>query len=199
MSVVVNSSRSTVHPTADVSPESRVGAGTRIWQHVQIREGASIGSNCIIGKGVYVDPGVVIGDNCKLENGVSVFRPAVLEAGVFLGPGVILTNDRVPRAVMPDGTPKGEADWEAQGVVIRRGASVGAGSVLLPGVTVGEWALVGAGAVVHRDVPAHALVVGNPARLIGYVCACGARLDVVDPTEDELVCAACARRSGGGA
>jgi UDP-2-acetamido-3-amino-2,3-dideoxy-glucuronate N-acetyltransferase len=186
-SVVVPSPPS-IHVTADVSPDSRVGPGTRIWQHAQVREGATIGSDCILGKGVYVDPDVVIGDNCKLENGVNVFRPAVVEDGVFLGPGVLLTNDRVPRAVNPDGSPKGIEDWEAQAVVVRRGAAIGAGSVVLPGVTVGEWALVGAGAVVHRDVPPHALVVGNPARLIGYVCACGARLDVDDPAGQDLVC-----------
>jgi acetyltransferase-like isoleucine patch superfamily enzyme len=194
---VVDTERTTIHPTADVSPQSSVGDGTRIWQYAQVRERASIGANCVLGKGVYVDPDVVVGDNCKLENGVNVFRPAVLEDGVFLGPGVILTNDRVPRAVNTDGTPKGVEDWVASPVVVRRGAAVGAGSVLLPGVTVGAWALVGAGAVVVHDVPAHGLVVGNPARLIGYVCACGARLGDVDPARDELRCADCARLEGG--
>ena len=180
-----------IHPSADVSPGSRVGEGTRVWQHAQVRERASIGRNCVIGKDVYVDADVVVGDNCKLQNGVNVFRPAVLEDGVFLGPGVVVANDRLPRAVNPDGTPKGVDDWEAVPVVVRRGAAVGAGSILLPGITVGEWALVGAGAVVTADVPAHGLVVGNPARLIGYVCACGTRV-----TADAPVCPACSSRYG---
>jgi UDP-2-acetamido-3-amino-2,3-dideoxy-glucuronate N-acetyltransferase len=181
-----------IHPTADVSPHASVGDRTRIWQHVQVRERASIGAGCILGKGVYVDPDVAIGDHCKLENGVNVFRPAVIEDGVFLGPGVIVTNDRVPRAVNRDGTAKSEDDWEARGVVVRHGAAVGAGSVLLPGVVVGAWAMVGAGAVVTRDVPPHGVVVGNPARLVGHVCACGARLSPSRVTGDP-VCDACAR------
>jgi acetyltransferase-like isoleucine patch superfamily enzyme len=179
-----------IHPTAEVSPEARVGEGTQVWHHAQIRPRASIGANCILGKGVYIDADVVVGDNCKLQNGVFVYRPAVLEDGVFLGPGVIVTNDRVPRAVNPDGTLKLVADWEATGVTVRAGAAVGAGSVLLAGVTVGRWALVGLGSVVIRDVPDHGLVVGNPARLIGHVCACGARLP--DRGSGPLLCTRCA-------
>lgn len=130
----------------------------------------------MLGKGVYIDFEVVIGNNCKLQNGVSIFYPAILEDGVFLGPGVIVTNDRVPRAVNPDGTIKGSADWEASSVRIGCGAAIGAASVVLGGVSIGRWALVGAGTVVVRDVPEHGLVVGNPGRLIGYVCACGTRV-----------------------
>lgn len=165
-----------IHPSADVSDEAHIGVETIVWHHAQIREHASVGSGCVLGKGVYVDSDVVIGDNCKLQNGVFVYSPAVLEDGVFLGPGVIVTNDRVPRAVRPDGSTKGIDDWSPSAVRIRLGAAVGAGSVLLAGVTVGRWALVGAGTVVLRNVPDHGLVVGNPGRLVGYVCACGARL-----------------------
>ena len=175
-----------IHPTADVSPEAHIGEGTQIWHHVQVREGARIGKYCILGKGVYVDSDVVIGDKCKLQNGVHVYHPAVVEDGVFLGPGVILTNDKVPRAVNPDGTLKRSADWQASPVTIRRGAAIGAGSVVLPGVTIGRWALVGAGAIVTKDVPDHGLVVGNPARLIGYVCRCGGRLGKGEPVGDEM-------------
>ncbi len=171
-----------------------MGAQTTIWQHAQVRERASIGSSCILGKGVYVDADVVVGSKCKIENGASIFRPAVLEDGVFVGPAAIVANDRLPRAVNPDGTLKGPGDWQASAVLIRYGAAVGAASVLLPGLTVGRWALVGAGAVVAHDVPAHGLVVGNPARLIGYVCACGARLGPEPPAEP--VCDQCARRTG---
>ena len=182
-----------IHDTAEVSDQSVIGEGTMVWAGAQVREGARIGAWCILAKGVYVDFGVTIGDRCKLENYVSVFNPAVLEDGVFLGPGVIVTNDRVPRAVNPDGTPKTADDWSPLPVRVCSGAAVGAGSVLLPGVTVGAWALAGAGSVVRGDVPAHGLVVGNPAHLIGWVCACGARVDGAD---GEFVCAACIARYG---
>jgi len=162
-----------IHPTAEVSPEAQIGDGTSIWHQAQVRERARIGRNCIIGKGVYVDFDVTIGDNCKLQNGVFVYHPAVLEDGVFLGPGVILTNDKYPRAINPDGSLKRDADWEARPVRVGSGAAVGAGAILLPGVTVGCFAMVGSGAVVSRDVPDHGLVLGVPARLIGYVCRCG--------------------------
>lgn len=182
-----------IHSTAEVSDQSVIGEGTMIWSGVQVRERARIGAECILAKGVYVDFEVTIGDRCKLENNVSVFNPAVLEDGVFLGPGVIVTNDRVPRAVNPDGTRKGPDDWNPLPVRVCTGAAVGAGSVLLPGVTVGAWSLVGAGSVVRDDVPANGLVVGNPARLIGWVCACGARLD---GDQEPLVCGACLVRYG---
>jgi UDP-2-acetamido-3-amino-2,3-dideoxy-glucuronate N-acetyltransferase len=162
-----------IHPTADVSSAAILGPRTRIWHQAQVRERACIGSNCIIGKGAYVDFDVSIGDNVKIQNGVYVYHGVMVEDGVFLGPGVILTNDKLPRAINPDGTLKADADWEVSSTVIRRGASVGAGAVVLPGVTVGEFAMVGAGAVVTRDVPAHGLVYGNPARPHGYVCRCG--------------------------
>ena len=166
-----------IHPTAEVSPEAQIGAGTSIWHQAQVRERARIGRNCILGKGVYVDFDVSLGDNCKLQNGVYVYHPATAEDGVFFGPGVIITNDKVPRAVNRDMTLKTDADWEVSPVRIGAGAALGAGSVLLPGVNVGRWAMVGAGAVVTRDVPDFGLVVGNPARLVGYVCRCGGRLE----------------------
>lgn len=184
-----------IHANADVSERAVIGAGTMVWAGAQVREGARVGAECTLAKGVYVDFDVTIGDRCKLENYACVFHPAVLEAGVFLGPGVLVTNDRVPRAVNPDGTRKGAGDWDPLPVRVCEGAAVGAASVLLPGVTVGAWALVGAGSVVTADVPAHGLVVGNPARLIGWVCACGARLKGHDPTS--YVCPACQARDAG--
>ena len=162
-----------IHPTAEVSPQATIGPGTRIWHQAQVREGASLGVNCIVGKGAYIDFGVSIGDNVKIQNGVFVYHGVTVEEGVFLGPGVILTNDKLPRAINPDGTLKSDADWEVSPILIKRGASIGARAVVLPGVTVGAFALVGAGAVVTRDVPDHGLVYGNPARLHGYACYCG--------------------------
>lgn len=181
-----------IHPSADVAASARIGAGTRIWNRVQIREGAEIGSKCIIGTGVYVDVDVRIGDNVKVQNNGLLYRGLTLESGVFVGPGVIFTNDRLPRAVNPDGTLKRDADWGVGPILVRYGASVGAGAVVLPGITIGRFALVGAGAVVTRDVPPHALVVGNPARQVGYVCACAARLIASD--SGEQTCPACGAR-----
>jgi len=138
-----------------------------------VREGAVIGRQCILGKGTYVDKDVRIGDFCKLQNGVFVFHGFNLEDGVFLGPGVMLLNDKHPRAINPDGTPKSDADWELSEGVVRYGAAVGGGAVVLPGVSIGRMALVGAGSVVTKDVPERAIVAGNPARLKGYACDCG--------------------------
>lgn len=183
-----------VHPTAEVSPRANIGANTRIWHQVQVREGAEIGENCILGKGVYVDFDVLIGNNVKIQNGCFVFHGATLEDGVFLGPGVILTNDKNPRAINTDGTLKKDADWDVGRTLIKRGAALGAGSIVLPGVTVGEFAMAGAGAVVTKDVPPHALVVGSPARVIGFVCDCGARLrgGKRDGNTVNAVCGKCA-------
>jgi UDP-2-acetamido-3-amino-2,3-dideoxy-glucuronate N-acetyltransferase len=172
-----------IHPTADVSPRATIGDNVRIWHHAQVREGARIGDNCIIGKDVYIDFDVSVGANSKLQNGVYVYHGVTVEDGVFLGPGVILTNDRLPRAINPDGSLKAAADWQVSPILVRRGASIGAGAVVLPGITVGEFAMVGAGAVVTRDIPAHRLAYGNPARLHDYVCSCGQILAVPQSSE----------------
>jgi acetyltransferase-like isoleucine patch superfamily enzyme len=161
-----------------------------------VREGAQIGANCIIGKDTYVDFDVTIGANSKLQNGVYVYHGATVEEGVFLGPGVILTNDKVPRAVNPDGSLKTASDWQVSPILVRRGASIGAGAVVLPGITIGEYAMVGAGAVVTQDVPALGLVYGNPARLHGYVCRCGQVLKLAEAARGEggtsqWLCPAC--------
>ncbi len=156
-------------PINDVDPRAIVGQGTRIWHLSQVREGASLGDNCVVGRGAYIGPGVVIGDNCKVQNLALVYDPAVLEDGVFIGPAVVLTNDQYPRAVAPDGTLRGPDDWEIVGVTVRRGASIGARSVCVAPVTIGAWALVAAGSTVIHDVPDYALVAGAPARRIGWV------------------------------
>lgn len=165
-----------IHPTADVSDKAQIDAGTSIWHQCQIRENVQIGSHCIFGKGVYIDFEVRIGDNVKVQNYVSIFHGVEIEDGVFVGPHVCFTNDNFPRAVNPDGSPKAADDWEIGHILIKRGAALGANATILPKVVVGEWAMVGAGAVVTKDVPDYGLVVGNPARLIGFVCPCGHRL-----------------------
>jgi len=197
----VSASEVRIHPTAEVSPRAHVGEGTQIWHQAQIREGARIGRWCIIGKGVYVDADVVVGDRVKIQNGVSVFHGVIIEDGVFLGPHACLTNDKLPRAITPEGALKRDADWQVGHTLIQYGASIGAGAIILPGLTVGRMAMVGAGAVVTKDVVAHGLVVGNPARLIGYVCDCGHRLEPKNAsaatagleTERHFVCPACGR------
>lgn len=179
-----------VHPTAEVAADASVGEGTRIWNQAQVRGGAHIGSDCVLGKNVFVDLDVTIGDRCKIENNASLFHGARLEDGVFVGPHACLTNDRRPRATRADGGLKEVADWSADPILVRRGASVGAGAMLLPGITVGEFALVGAGAVVTHDVAAHAVVVGNPARQIGSICRCGEQITGI--STGDVRCERCA-------
>jgi UDP-2-acetamido-3-amino-2,3-dideoxy-glucuronate N-acetyltransferase len=184
-----------IHPSADVSEAAQLGEGTRVWHQAQVREGAVIGRGCILGKGSYVDVGVRIGDNCKLQNGVFVYHGFDLEDGVFLGPSVMLLNDKNPRAINPDGSLKSDSDWHVSRAVVRHGASVGGGAVVLPGINIGTYALVGAGAVVTRDVPDHGIVVGNPARLRAFACVCGHRLAVAthQPSHVLMRCQACGR------
>jgi UDP-2-acetamido-3-amino-2,3-dideoxy-glucuronate N-acetyltransferase len=158
-----------VHQTADVDERARLGPGTTVWHLAQIRENARLGRACIVGRGAYIGPGVIIGNNVKLQNYALVYEPARLEDDVFIGPAAVLTNDPRPRSVDLTGKLKRTGDWEASGVVVGQGASLGARTVILPGCVIGQWALVAAGAVVTRDVPDFALVAGVPARRIGWV------------------------------
>jgi acetyltransferase-like isoleucine patch superfamily enzyme len=178
-----------IHPTAEVHPGAHIGAGTSIWNHVQIRHGAHIGTECILGKNVYIDHGVRIGDRVKIQNNSSVFMGVELADAVFVGPHVCFTNDLYPRAVSVEGTVKRKDDWEALRTFVAHGASIGAHSVVVAGVTVGEWAVVGAGSVVTRNVPPHGLVIGQPARLVGLVCRCAKPLRSSSP-----ICVRCEQR-----
>ncbi len=166
-----------VHPTAEIESGAVIGQRTAVWRHTHIRSSARIGSDCVIGAHVYVDVEVVIGDRVKVENQAAIFGPASLGDGCFVGPGACLSNDRHPRAVTPEGALKRSSDWEALGVSMGEGASVGAMATLIAGTRIGDWAVVGAGAVVVGDVAPYVLVVGVPARPIGHVCRCGLRLD----------------------
>jgi UDP-2-acetamido-3-amino-2,3-dideoxy-glucuronate N-acetyltransferase len=164
-------------PTADVDERAQLGDGTVVWHLAQIREEAQLGERCVIGRGAYIGTGVQLGDDVKVQNYALVYEPATVEDGAFIGPAVVLTNDRYPRSVAPDGSQKRGDDWEATGVTIGRGAAVGARSVVVSGVTIGAWSMVAAGAVVTRDVPPYALVAGVPARRIGWVGPAGRRLE----------------------
>jgi acetyltransferase-like isoleucine patch superfamily enzyme len=165
-----------IHPSADVSEKAVIGEDSKIWHLVQIREGARLGRECILGRAAYIDAHVVLGNRVKVQNYVSIYEGVTIDDGVFVGPHVVFTNDKQPRAVNPDGSLKGASDWTISHTHVCEGASLGANATIVCGVTIGRWAMVGAGAVVTRDVPDFGLVVGNPARLIGHVCKCGRRV-----------------------
>ena len=177
-----------IHPTAEVSDKAKIGEGTQIWHQAQVREGAEIGNSCILGKGVYIDKDVKIGNNVKVQNLTSVFHGVTISDGAFIGPHVCLTNDKFPRSINTDGSPKKDSDWEVFETFIGYGASIGARSVVLPGIKIGKFAMVGAGSVVTKDVPDHGLVYGNPAVLKGFVCACGGKLG---ETQQNFLCEKC--------
>ena len=165
-----------IHPTADVDAGATIGAGSAIWHQCQVRGGATIGRNCILGKGVFVDAGVSLGDNVKVQNYVSIYHGVTVEDGVFIGPHAVFTNDLRPRAVNADGSLKGADDWDVSLTRVGFGAAIGANATIVCGITIGRWAMIGAGSVVTRDVPDHGLVYGNPARLRGFVDAEGRRV-----------------------
>lgn len=162
--------------SADVDEGVAIGAGTSVWHLAQIRAGAVLGRDCVIGRGAYIGTGVTVGDRVKVQNHALVYEPARLGDGAFVGPAAVLTNDLRPRAVTPEGRLKRAEDWSAVGVDVEAGASIGARAVCVAPLRVGRWAMVGAGAVVTRDVPDFALVVGVPARRIGWVGRAGERL-----------------------
>ncbi|MFB7337442.1 acyltransferase [Streptomyces adustus] len=165
-----------VQPSAQVDESAEIGAGSSVWDLAQIRDGARLGEGCVIGRGAYVGSGVRMGDNCKLQNYALVYEPAELGDGVFIGPAVVLTNDHNPRSVDPEGKQKRGGDWEAVGVKIADGASIGARAVCVAPIAIGRWAMIAAGAVVTKDVPDFALVVGVPARQVGWVGRAGVKL-----------------------
>jgi UDP-2-acetamido-3-amino-2,3-dideoxy-glucuronate N-acetyltransferase len=194
-----------IHATADLEDDVSVGAGTSVWHRAQLRTGARIGRDGVIGRDVFIDEGVVLGDRVKVQNGALIYHGVTVGDGVFIGPGAILTNDRRPRAQNAAGDLARAADWTVSPVRVADGASIGAGAVVVAGCDIGPFAMVGAGAVVTHDVPGHAVVAGNPARRIGWTCACGHRLaDSTGhpaPAEREryaidqaLVCPSCDRR-----
>ena len=170
-----------VHPTSVIDEHVNIGEGTKIWHFCHIQSGAEIGKNCSFGQNVNVSNNVKVGNGCKVQNNVSLYEGVELEDDVFCGPSCVFTNDLTPRAKYP----KGRAAYKK--TLVKRGASVGANATIVCGHTIGEWAIIAAGAVVTSDVPDHALMMGVPARMRGWVCECG------DVLPDDLVCKRCGR------
>ena len=169
-----------IHDTAIVEEGAIIGEGTRIWHHAHVRSGSVIGVNCNIGKNCYIDTGAKIGNNVKIQNNVSVYHGVEIEDNVFVGPSAVFTNDYYPRAF--------SEEWEIGKTIVKKCASIGANATIICGHNIEEYAMIGAGSVVTKDVPKHALVVGNPARQIGWVCECGQKLD------ENKTCVRCGKR-----
>jgi UDP-2-acetamido-3-amino-2,3-dideoxy-glucuronate N-acetyltransferase len=166
-----------IHESVNLDGTQEIGENSRIWSNSQLGSNARIGSGTTIGRNVYIGPGAIIGNNCKIQNNALIYEPAKIEDGVFIGPGVILTNDKYPRAVNTDGTIKSSSDWNPVGVHVMTGASIGAGVVCIAPLIIGEWALISAGAVVVDSVKPFSLMVGTPARKIGWVGTSGVPLE----------------------
>jgi acetyltransferase-like isoleucine patch superfamily enzyme len=157
------------HETAELEDGAKIGKGTKIWHRSQIRRDATLGENCIVAKNVFIDFEVKIGNNVKIQNNSSIYHGVEIMDGVFIGPHVCFTNDKIPRAINEDGSLKTGSDWEITKILVKRGASIGANATILPGVTIGEYAMIGAGSVVTKDVGDFELVYGNPAKTRGKV------------------------------
>lgn len=168
--------------SASVSDTAQLSDNTSVWDFAQVRENAVIGENSIVGSYTYIDANVQIGANCKIQNRALIYDPAVIHDGVFIGPGAILTNDKNPRSISASGEIKLASDWEKTGVEVLFGASIGAGAVCIAPITIGKWASVGAGSVVTKSVKNYALVMGNPARQVGWVGPAGVILQAISET-----------------
>ena len=173
----------TVHPTAIVDAGAKVGSGTRIWHWTHVSGSAQIGANCSLGQNVYVGDKVVIGNNVKIQNNVSVYEGVQIEDDVFCGPSMVFTNVINPRAAI-------SRKHEYRLTIVRRGATLGANCTIICGITIGEYAFIGAGAVVTRDVSSYALMTGVPAKRRGWMCECGVKL----PSGPEVACGECGLR-----
>jgi UDP-2-acetamido-3-amino-2,3-dideoxy-glucuronate N-acetyltransferase len=180
-----------IHSTADVSKNVKIGQNTSVWHQAQIRENVIIGDNCIIAKGAYIDNDVIIGNNVKIQNYASIYHITQIEDSVFIGPYVCITNDLLPRAINPNGSLKSNDDWNVGKSIIRTGASLGAGTIVTPGIEIGSFAMTGAGSLVAENIPSQALVYGHPAKIQGWVCKCGSIIAKSKKKPTNLLCKKC--------
>ena len=171
------------HPTAIVEDGAMVGAGTKVWHHSHVRSGCTVGSDCVIGKNVYIDTQAVVGDRCKIQNNVSVYHGVTIGDDVFVGPAATFTNDLVPRAF--------NADWKITETRVGNGASIGANSTVVCGNDIGDFAMVAAGATVTRAIAAHELVAGTPTRHLGWICRCGTVVSRSAEPPADFTCTSC--------
>ena len=169
--MILNENKFRVDQRAVVEENAEIGAGTSIWHFSHVRGGSSIGENCILGRGVYIDTGVVVGNDCKIQNGAMVYCGVTIGDGVFVGPHAVFTNDMKPRAHL-------WSDDRLERTDVKNGVSIGANATIRCGITLGEWCMIAAGSVVTKDVPPHALMVGAPARIRGWVTKSGEKLDI---------------------
>ena len=165
-----------IHPSAEIHADAQIGENCHFWHFVQIRENVSVGSECVFGRGVYIGPGVEVGNAVKIQNYALIYQPAIIEDFVFVGPGAIVTNDKFPRSTDENGVLRDQQEWHSEAARLQKGCSIGAQSIILAGVSVGSWAMVGAGSLVSKTVPDFAIVAGNPARQIGWVGKSGMKL-----------------------
>lgn len=165
----MNKHNTFIHPTANVANEADIGNNTKIWVNVQVRENSKIGHNCIISKDTYIDVDVTIGNNCKIQNSVSIYQGVILENDVFVGPNASFTNDKIPRAF--------NENWSISKTLVKNGASIGANATIICGITIGEYAMIGAGSVVTKDVKPYSLVIGNPAKHYSFIDKMGNKLN----------------------
>ena len=175
-----------IHESAYIDPTAQIGEGTSVWHFSHIMKETQIGENCTFGQNCFVAAGVKIGNNCKIQNNVSVYSGVTLEDYVFCGPSMVFTNVKTPRCAHPRNDP----DSDYRPTLVKRGASIGANATILSGITIGENALIGAGAVVTKDVPPHSVILGIPGKPSGYACECG---EVLDLQTDTVACTSCQR------
>ena len=177
------------HKTAEIQPGAKIGQGTKIWQNCQILKGAQIGENCKIGHNCFVGSRAKLGNGVKLESNIDVWDLITLEDYVFVGPSAVFTNDLNPRAKYPKKKYPQYGKWIP--TLVKEGASIGANATIVCGNTIGKWALIGAGAVVTRDINDYAIVVGVPAKIIGWICECGNKLKF---KKEKAICKICKRK-----
>lgn len=182
-----------IHKTAEVSSHAKLGSKITIWSFSQIREGAEIGDNCTIGRNVYIDHDVKISSNTKIQNNALIYYQSVIEKGVFIGPAACLINDKYPKSTNTKGKLKTTKDWQPGKIVISEGASIGAGAIILPDTVIGKFSLVGAGSVVTHSTPPYSKILGNPAKLVGYICKIGHSMKILKKSKKttHLYCQKC--------